>query len=41
MGAGKYNHITFYILARDRDKTFDKLLDFSRREHWYDSEISW
>jgi ATP-dependent Clp protease protease subunit len=34
----KYNYILFKILAENCGKTFDEVLDFSRRDRWYNSD---
>jgi len=36
--AEKYNYVLFKILAENCGKTFDEVLDFSRRDRWYNSE---
>ena len=36
--AEKYNYILFKMLAENCGKTFDEVLDFSRRDRWYNSD---
>ena len=36
--AEKYNYILFKILAKNCDKTFDEVLEFSERDRWYNSD---
>jgi len=38
MEAEKYNYILFKILAQNCGKTFDEVLEFSRRDRWYNSD---
>jgi len=38
MEAEKYNYILFKMLAENCGKTFDEVLDFSRRDRWYNSD---
>jgi ATP-dependent Clp protease protease subunit len=38
MEAEKYNYILFKILAQNCGKTFDEVLQFSRRDRWYNSD---
>jgi len=40
MEAEKYNYILFKILAKNCGKTFDEVLEFSRRDRWYNSDES-
>lgn len=35
--AEKYNYILFKMLAKNCGKTFDEVLEFSRRDRWYNS----
>lgn len=36
--AEKHNYILFKILAKNCGKTFDEVLEFSRRDKWYNSD---
>jgi ATP-dependent Clp protease protease subunit len=36
--AEKYNYILFKMLARNCDKTFEEMLESSRRDRWFNSE---
>ena len=36
--AEKYNYILFKILAKNCNKTFDEVLEFSSRDRWYNSD---
>ena len=36
--AEKYNYILFKMIADNCGKTFDEVLDFSRRDRWYNSD---
>jgi len=36
--AEKYNYILFKMLAENCGKTFDEVLEFSRRDRWYSSD---
>jgi ATP-dependent Clp protease protease subunit len=38
MEAEKYNYILFKMLAENCGKTFDEVLEFSRRDRWYNSD---
>lgn len=38
MEAEKYNYILFKMLAQNCGKTFDEVLEFSRRDRWYTSD---
>jgi len=38
MEAEKYNYILFKRLAKNCGKTFDEVLEFSRRDRWYNSD---
>ena len=38
MEAEKYNYILFKILAQNCGKTFEEVLEFSRRDRWYNSD---
>jgi ATP-dependent protease ClpP protease subunit len=38
MEAEKYNYVLFKMLAENCGKTFDEVLDFSRRDRWYNSD---
>ena len=38
MEAEKYNYILFKMLAKNCGKTFDEVLEFSRRDRWYNSD---
>jgi ATP-dependent Clp protease protease subunit len=38
MEAEKYNYILFKMLAQNCGKTFDEVLEFSRRDRWYSSD---
>ena len=38
MEAEKYNYILFKILAQNCGRTFDEVLEFSRRDRWYNSD---
>jgi ATP-dependent Clp protease protease subunit len=38
MEAEKYNYILFKKLAKNCGKTFDEVLEFSRRDRWYNSD---
>ena len=38
MEAEKYNYILFKMLANNCGKTFDEVLEFSRRDRWYNSD---
>lgn len=38
--AHKYNYILFKMLARNCDKSFEEMLETSRRDKWYDSRES-
>ena len=38
MEAEKYNYILFKMLAQNCGKTFDEVLEFSRRDRWYNSD---
>lgn len=38
MEAEKYNYILFKIIAENCGKTFDEVLEFSRRDRWYNSD---
>lgn len=38
MEAEKYNYILFKMLASNCGKTFDEVLEFSRRDRWYNSD---
>lgn len=38
MEAEKYNFILFKMLAKNCGKTFDEVLEFSRRDRWYNSD---
>ena len=38
MEAEKYNYILFQILADNCEKSFDEVLEFSRRDKWYNSK---
>jgi ATP-dependent Clp protease protease subunit len=36
--AEKYNYILFKALAKNCGKSFDEVLEFSRRDRWYNSD---
>jgi ATP-dependent Clp protease protease subunit len=36
--AEKYNYILFKMLARNCDKTFEEMLESSRRDRWFNSD---
>ena len=38
MEAEKYNYILFKMLAKNCGKTFEEVLEFSRRDRWYNSD---
>lgn len=38
MEAEKYNYILFKMLAKNSGKTFEEVLEFSRRDRWYNSD---
>ena len=38
MEAEKYNYILFKMLAKNSGKTFEEVLEFSRRDRWYTSD---
>jgi ATP-dependent Clp protease protease subunit len=38
MEAEKYNYILFKILAQNCGKTFEEVIEFSRRDRWYNSD---
>jgi len=38
MEAEKYNYILFKIIAENCGKTFKEVLEFSRRDRWYNSD---
>lgn len=38
MEAEKYNYILFKMLAENCGKSFDEVLEFSRRDRWYNSD---
>ena len=38
MEAEKYNYILFKMLANNSGKTFEEVLEFSRRDRWYNSD---
>lgn len=38
MEAEKYNYILFKMLSENCGKTFDEVLEFSRRDRWYNSD---
>lgn len=38
MEAEKYNYILFKMLAKNSGKTFEEVLEFSRRDRWYSSD---
>ena len=38
MEAEKYNYILFKMLAKNCEKTFEEVLEFSRRDRWYNSD---
>jgi ATP-dependent Clp protease protease subunit len=38
MEAEKYNYILFKMLAQNCGKSFDEVLEFSRRDRWYNSD---
>ena len=38
--AHKYNYILFKMLARNCGKSFEEMLETSRRDKWYDSRES-
>jgi ATP-dependent protease ClpP protease subunit len=38
MEAEKYNYILFKMLAQNCGKTFEEVLEFSRRDRWYSSD---
>jgi ATP-dependent Clp protease protease subunit len=38
MEAEKYNYILFKMLAANSGKTFEEVLEFSRRDRWYNSD---
>jgi ATP-dependent protease ClpP protease subunit len=38
MEAEKYNYILFKMLAKNCEKTFDEMLESSRRDKWFNSD---